>query len=325
MASVLPSVSPIVPVVESMDSRSGKSGSSLPTSQNSTTWPTLESIALAVRRRWMLVVLCAVATAGCAFGAAQLLPNWYRSDVVAVMASKAPSGLGAALGQLGSLASLAGISLPNSESDEREEAIQYLRSETLARRFVEQNDIPQRVFASKWDSIENRWLVDDPAEAPTLNDAVDYFKRQMLVVSHDRRTGVVGVAVIWKDPSEAAELADGFLKLANEDLRRRAIAESQRKLEYLNKLASEVSDVAQRQLIFQLVQSEISFGMLANVRADYAFRIVDPAVAPDADRPVLPRRGFITVSGLFAGLLAGVVLACFLGASAGATRSERGT
>lgn len=294
------------------------------TSHASTGWPTLESVLLAVRRRWMLVAFCALSAAGCSFVIAHLLPNWYRAEVVAVMVSKAPGGLGAALGQLGSLASLAGISLPSSDSEEREEAIQYLRSEMLARRFIEQNAIAQRVYASKWDSAENRWLVDDPAAAPTLNDAVDYFKRRMLVVSHDRRTGVVIVAIIWKHPTEAAELANKFLELANADLRGRALAESRRKLAYLNKLGAEVSDVAQRQLIYQLVQSEISFSMLANVRSDYSFRIVDPAVVPDADRPVLPRRGLIVVSGLFAGFLFGVMFALLLASRAAAGRKESG-
>jgi len=127
--------------------------------------------------------------------------------------------------------------------------------------------------------------------------------------------------MLWKHPAETAQLADEFVKLANEDLRQRAVAESERKLEYLRRLGAEVTDVAQRQLIFQLMQSEISFGMLANVRPDYAFRVVDAAVAPDVDRPALPRRGVIAVSGLFAGLVLGIALALLVDVVAGWRRA----
>lgn len=292
-----------------MSSVQGSSGPGTGIDGRPNAWLDLQTVVDTVRRRWLLVALVTAGVTSAAIGASLLMSDWYRSAVVAVMATRAPGGLGGALGQLGSLASLAGISLPGSESDQREEAIQYLRSDTLARRFIEKNGLVQRIYASKWDATGSRWLVADAADAPTLNDAVEYFKRRMVSVSYDRRTGVVSVAMLWKHPAETAELANEFVELANEDLRRRALEESERKLEYLKRLTDEVTEVAQRQLIFELMQSEISFGMLANARPDYAFRVVDVAAAPDADRPALPRRGVIAVSGLFAGLVLGIGLA----------------
>jgi uncharacterized protein involved in exopolysaccharide biosynthesis len=38
--------------------------------------------------------------------------------------------------------------------------------------------------------------------------------------------------------------------------------------------------------------------MLANVREEYAFRVVDPASVPDADKYVWPRRALILALGL---------------------------
>ena len=48
--------------------------------------------------------------------------------------------------------------------------------------------------------------------------------------------------------------------------------------------------------------------MLANVTTDYAFRVVDKAVAPDADDPIRPQKVALLIAGPLAGFALGVGL-----------------
>ena len=49
--------------------------------------------------------------------------------------------------------------------------------------------------------------------------------------------------------------------------------------------------------------------MLANVREEYAFKILDPAVAADEDASVRPRKGLIVFSGFAVSLFLALFVA----------------
>jgi uncharacterized protein involved in exopolysaccharide biosynthesis len=115
------------------------------------------------------------------------------------------------------------------------------------------------------------------------------------------------VAIEWTDPVTAARWANDFVALANERIRSRALQDSTRNIEYLNKQIERTTVVEVQRAIYNLIESETKNLMLANVRAEYAFRIVDPAVPPEVRSS--PRRKLLVLSGLAVGLFAGVFLA----------------
>jgi uncharacterized protein involved in exopolysaccharide biosynthesis len=59
--------------------------------------------------------------------------------------------------------------------------------------------------------------------------------------------------------------------------------------------------------MYNLIESETKTLMLANARAEYAFTVVDPAVVPE--ERVSPRRTLMVLSGLFIGMVVGVLIA----------------
>jgi hypothetical protein len=89
------------------------------------------------------------------------------------------------------------------------------------------------------------------------------------------------VAIDWTDPATAAQWANGFVALANELLRTRALVESKRNIAYLNDQISKTDVVELRRVLYGLIESETKTLMLANGRPEYAFRVVDPAVPPE--------------------------------------------
>ena len=68
---------------------------------------------------------------------------------------------------------------------------------------------------------------------PTLWAAVERFKEGVLTIRTDPRTEEITVSVEWTDPDTAASWANGFVALANEFMRARALAEASRNAEYL--------------------------------------------------------------------------------------------
>ena len=64
-----------------------------------------------------------------------------------------------------------------------------------------------------------------------------------------------------------------------------------------------------RQGIYRLIESQIEMVMLANVRDEYAFKILDPAVPAEPNQFIRPKRLMIVIVGFMLGLLLGVSVA----------------
>ena len=64
-----------------------------------------------------------------------------------------------------------------------------------------------------------------------------------------------------------------------------------------------------QQSIYELIEEQIKRIMLANVRDEYAFQVVDPAAIPDNRYFVRPKRIFIVIVGTLLGAFAGIFAA----------------
>jgi uncharacterized protein involved in exopolysaccharide biosynthesis len=199
-------------------------------------------------------------------------------------------------GQLGELGMLAGLGA--SDGGERAEAIQMLQSRILAREFIQANNLIGVLLASPSEGNRHRWKLADP---PTLNDAVIYFDRHVRDVIEDRRTGLITVRISWTDPMRAAEWANEIVRLANEQLRKRAVVRAQSAVDYLKREAQATASVEVQQALYHLMEDQYKTLLLANVSEDYAFSVIDPAVPSDAKHYVYPNRMLFSFAGLFFG------------------------
>ena len=127
----------------------------------------------------------------------------------------------------------------------------------------------------------------------------------------------------WSDPELAARWANGIVTLANEMLRDRDIAESQRNIEYLNKQISETNVVELQRVFYGLLQTEQKTVMLANSRAEYSFKVIDPAFAPiEAERPA---KLVMATIGIFVGGFLGLLIVFFRRLAARLRRQSLGS
>jgi uncharacterized protein involved in exopolysaccharide biosynthesis len=234
----------------------------------------------------------------------------YRVTTVLVSTSDERSSLSGSLvsalgGVGGSLASLAGIGLGSPDAG-TQEAIAVLQSQQFTERFIQDLNVMARLFPNQWDAKAGKWLV-PPAEQPTLGKAFKYFDNRIRTVTLDRKTGLVTMQVDWRDPKEATLWTNTLVSRVNAEMRDRAIKKSEVSLAFLERELQGTTLVETRQAINRLIEAQIKQRMLANVSLEYAFRVVDPAIAPDHDDPIKPKKLLVLATGPVAGLLLAIM------------------
>jgi len=285
--------------------------------------PDTDVIAFGTLLRWLWLarwfVVAGLVLGGAAGVALALsMTRIYRADVVVVpVRSSGHGGISGALGQFSGIAAMAGIDL--NTPDNAIEYQQFLRSRSLTRRFIEENSLLPELFPKRWNSQTKTWRSAKQEEIPTIADAVSLFNRRVRDVSEDKRTNVITLAMSWRDPARAAEWANSYVQMANRELAKRAVADAQSTVKFLNGTLETAATVGVQQSVSRLLEEQLQTIALANTRKDFAFRVVDPAVAPELDDFVRPARGVI----VFGLALAGAVLGIGTWLLLGLARSRR--
>jgi len=220
----------------------------------------------------------------------------YRAEIVIAAVRSGGMGAGGSLanqlGGLAGIASLAGVNLDSGSAGDRE-AKAILQSRSLVEEFIRRRNLLGELLRDR--------------KKPTLWFGVKAFKEEVLTIKDDKRAGLTTIDIDWMDASVAAEWANGFVALANERTRARAIDEATRNIAFLTKQISQTNVVEVQHALYSLIENETKTLMLANARVDYAFTVIDPAVPPE--RKYGPRRSLIVLGGFAAGLMLGLMIA----------------
>ena len=186
-------------------------------------------------------------------------------------------------------------------------AFALLNSQAIARRFIETENLLPILFADQWNEETGTWASGDPDHQPSMNDALELFMRDVRFLSRSPATGFMRINVEWPDPKLAAAWANGLAELTDEAIRERDISEAQDAIEFLRARAEAAPLESVRQLIFALIESYTKTIVVANVKENYAFTIIDPAVAPGLDEPVNMPISFRLSLALLCALVCGLV------------------
>jgi hypothetical protein len=92
-------------------------------------------------------------------------------------------------------------------------------------------------------------------------------------------------------------------------LRERAIDEANRSIAFLSAESDKTSKVILKEAIGRLTEEQVKTVMLAKVREEYALKVIDPALVPEPDEIVRPRRALMAILGLIGGLMLGCLIA----------------
>ncbi|MGO3406048.1 Wzz/FepE/Etk N-terminal domain-containing protein [Marinomonas sp.] len=270
---------------------------------------------------WIIACVLVFGLAGA--GYAIMKPNIYRSDVL-LSPSADSSGSGMNIGgQLGGLASLAGISLGGGSSNKSELALQVLKSRKFVGNFIETHHLLAPLMASKgWDKKtdtlkyndeiysepESRWLTNDEGKTlkPTILNATQYFLKNILSVNADTKTGMVTLSIDYYSPELAQRWVSWLVSDLNEEMRLHDMEDAKNSINYLNEQVAKTSITDSRDMLFKLIEQQTKTLMLANARKEYVFETVDPAVV--AEKKSKPKRALIVA----VSVVLGGFLGCFI-------------
>jgi uncharacterized protein involved in exopolysaccharide biosynthesis len=229
--------------------------------------------------------------------------KYEATAIISPVASESNSGrLSSLISQVGGLAALAGVpGLPSAANSEKAEIVAVLVSEVLTESYIRSNDLLPVLYHKQWDSVNQKWKVSNPKNIPTVWKANAYFKKQIRFVTTDNKTGLVTLIIAWEDPKLAAKWANDLVRMTNDYLRDKTIAEAERNIAYLTDQAAKTQEIGVKEAIYSLLQNEIKKTMLARGSAEYALKIIDPAVAPE--KAVSPQPVAWTTMGLFGGFV----------------------
>jgi len=269
----------------------------------------LRGTLLLLRRQWLVVLAATVAGGVFFLGLSFLMVPRYRAEVVLAPQTNSPVDLlsGAIAGQLGGLGSLLGVG--TGRSSDVGFALAILESVDFTRKFVVEENIPVLMQQNASRPPASWRRLGRPAKMPSELQATKAFDLGIRKVIEDAQTGLITLRIDWVDRNQAADWANKLAARLNEQTRARTIREAEARILQVRREIEREEQVEVRGALARLLESELKRKAFAAASTEYAFRVVDPAVAPEEGRYSSPRRALLTAVGLVLGLLAGLMLA----------------
>ena len=265
----------------------------------------------------ILIVAITAVFALVSVGYALSLANQYKASAVVSPADTGGSSLGAMAGQLGGLASLAGINIGSGESNETQEAMEIMQSWGFMEAFIQTHDLQVPVYAAiGWDKGSNslkldnnlydatseRWLIEGDESgdnrAPSSWELYEKF-RDRVAVSQDKTSGLINISVEYYSPQIAKQWVDLFIITINDYMRARKLEQVNRNIEYLTAQIDKTAIADMREVFYQLVEEQTKSKMLAEASPEYAFVTVSRAMVPEQKSQ--PKRALVCILGALLG------------------------
>ena len=247
---------------------------------------------------WKTIVGITILCTGLAVAYALYAHEVFKAETLLAPAQEEKSGASSALSQFGGLAAMAGVTIPADSNIER--VLATLESRVFLKKFIEEKSLLPIIFEDFWDAASNSWELLVGQEAFIPEDGISTI-RGAIEVDQDK-SGLITLSISWKDPEVAAQWANDLVKQLNEQLREQAIADSKKRVGYLEQELAKTTLQDMRAVLYNLLESEKQKAMLANVNEDFALEVIDPAVAPEI-REKPKRKLIVALGGVCGGFL----------------------
>ena len=245
------------------------------------------------------------------------VPNQYKATALLSPAQSSGGGLSGALGQLGGLASLAGVSIGGGGSSEAQVAQEIMKSWNFIEGFIKSNDLAVEIYAAEgwskssnslqinsdlYDESDSQWLVENndtgelgpPSSWMLFEDFLG-----MLSVSEDKKSGLVSVSIEYYSPQIAKHWLDLYVAAINGHMQERKMAEVTRNITYLEAQIKKTNIAEMKEVFYTIIEEQIKSKMLAEASPDYAFVPVSPSMVPEEKSQ--PKRALICILGTLLG------------------------
>lgn len=226
------------------------------------------------------------------------LPNKYKAEVVLAATDSESGGLSAALGQLGGLASLAGVNIQSDTASESKIAQEIMKSWSFVEQFINDNNISVEVYAAiDWDQTSNRLLINpelfdqdkeewliidqntgDPRQ-PSSWELYTSFS-QIFSLTQDQKTGLIYASIEYFSPELAKEWLDNYVFAINKHMQNRQVEKVSNNIRYLEDQIDKTSITEMKEVFYTIIGEQTKNKMVAAASPDYAFVTVSPSMIP---------------------------------------------
>ena len=274
--------------------------------------------------KWLIIAITAVFAIGSVIYAINQ-PNIYKSEALLAPASEEQNGgLSALAGQFGGLASMAGINLGGGGgADKTQMAMEVMKSRQFTSQFIQRHKIlPDLMAVDKWNMVDNSityneniysqstntWLreVNAPFKPkPSMQEAYKEFNK-VISFNSAKDTGMVTVSIEHQSPAVAQQWVTWLIEDINSVMKEREVNEANRSSEFLTKQIAFTNVADIRSILYKLIEEQAKTIMFAEVRDEYVFKTIDPALIPEVKSG--PKRALICVLGTLLGGMLAVML-----------------
>ena len=252
------------------------------------------SYLLALRARWLTIAAVTVAAMVATWiVTGLLLTKWYRAAAL-VRPISMPAVESHVLGNLGGLGGgLAGYaSMLAGGSNDSEEYLGILRGFRFNVTLAEHHQLRDELLVSEG--------YDPSRLKPNERDWKVYrILEKRFDCDYAITTGNITLHFLAASPAEAERILGYYVEDLRELLRARQVRDAGAAIDSLEEEARATVDPLARSQLYELVTRQIQLKKLAQVEADFAFRVLDPPASPE--KPYSPRALF---DSLAMGLLA---------------------
>ncbi len=263
------------------------------------------------------------------------MKNIYQAKAVIMpVTARDSGGSGAGLTALAQqFGGLPGISIPGPTS--ASEIVSLLKSNILRERIIQQYNLLPVLFYKRWDTQQRSWKKGgdnlDPdyylaqlsravipmlsnsiekkdSDIPDTWDALRLFNK-IVKINQDVKQNTISISVDFHDPEMAARIVEYFLVTLTNYMSAEAkrVAATNRK--YMEEQLGSTNDPFIKQKTYNMIAQQIEAGMMAEVKENFAFKVIDPPLAPD--KKFRPKRGQMAMLSLILALFLGIFAAFF--------------
>ncbi|WP_338365352.1 Wzz/FepE/Etk N-terminal domain-containing protein [uncultured Pseudoalteromonas sp.] len=274
--------------------------------------------------KWLIILITGIVSIASVFYALEK-PNVYKSEALLAAAEQEQSGgLGALAGQFGGLASLAGVNLSGSATASKTQlALEVLKSRQFTSEFIKKHNILPNLMAVKsWNPLDNsieydeeiynntdkKWIREVKAPfkpEPSMQEAYEEFS-QLITANMNKESGMITISIEHVSPVIAQQWVNWLIQDINSVMKSRDVEEASKSTEFLTKQLEQTKIADIRTVLYKLIEEQTKTIMFANVRDEYVFKTIDPALVPE--KKFKPSRALICIFGFLLGGFLGVVI-----------------
>lgn len=166
------------------------------------------------KRKWQIIIVTFLSVF-LAFGITKVMPKKFKAEVTILPITAAGSGGGGSglASQIGAMSLFGGAlgDLGKLGGGKTKELVNILKSNTLTEKIVVHFDLLKVFYANQYDPNTNTFFEKFMKPIPVLEDAVSVFKKKYSIIEEEKKSGLVKISVIMKDPQLAAQIANRMI------------------------------------------------------------------------------------------------------------------